>query len=321
MKLNWIICSSVVLLWCLASTGRGRTWTSYDGHTVEAEFAGIEGGYVLLKRTDGQVGRIRVERLSKEDQVYARSRQAPSLTARGVGPAVAAVVPAKTRGDPQVVAQMKPGGVLKRTAKGTTKMTYHLYTPTTFDASNPPPLIIAFSPSGSGPGILNSMKASAEKAGWLLIGCDKLKNGMKDEKLSARMEEEVIADIFASVPHDAARVYLAGFSGGAMRAYSLANTMPHPFAGIIAYGGWLGGAEYRKKTYTKYMAVAIINGKKDKGANMSAEGDRKALERRKCEVKMFPWAGGHGIAPRATTDAAMAWIQDDWTRRRSKKRP
>ena len=138
---------------------------------------------------------------------------------------------------------MTPGKVLKRTAEGPHEMTYYVYVPTTFTAAKPPPLLIVFSPSGSGSGMLGQVKDSAEKAGWLVVGCDKLKNsmeGIKEKEIDA-MEDEVLNDILLSIPCQTNRVYLGGMSGGAQRAYGISARRKEHFAGILAYGGWLGG--------------------------------------------------------------------------------
>ncbi len=214
---------------------------------------------------------------------------------------------------------MVPGEMFSRTAKGETGISYVVYVPTSFTAKEPPPVIIAFSPGGSGKGILNPMKESAEKAGWILIGSDKLRNGMKNDVLAHKMEDELLEDIFSKIPHDSRRIYLAGFSGGAMRAYGISARREERIAGIIAYGGWLGGKEHMDAPYCKYMAIAMANGVNDGGARAWTVRDTDALEERDCEVKHFLFPGEHGIAPADVTDDCIKWLERDWKRHGSKK--
>ena len=223
------------------------------------------------------------------------------------------------QGDPEVVAALQPGGLLSRTAAGDTGITYQVYVPGGFKAEAPPPVIIAFSPGGSGRQMVNAMKESAEKVGWLLVGCDKLKNSMPDERLERKMEDEVLADIFSKLPYQPKRIYFAGFSGGAMRSYELSARRKEKFAGIIAYGGWLGGRDNQRKPFCSGMAVALMNGEKDGAANSWAGSDTEVLKRRKCRVKPFSFPGGHGIAPAAVTDQAIAWLEEDWKKYGSKR--
>jgi len=229
------------------------------------------------------------------------------------------------QGSPAVVEQMTPGSVLKRTAEGPHAMLYHVYVPTTFTAAKPLPLAIVFSPSGSGSGMLGQIKASAEKAGWLVVGCDKLKNSMEKEgiknKEEEEMEDEVLNDIFLSIPCQTNRVYLGGMSGGALRAYWISSRRKESFAGILAYGGWLGGRDQQNKLKCcKGMAVAIMNGENDKNANEWVAGDSAALRRRTCRIKVFHFPGGHVVAPAEITDKAIAWMEEDWTKTGSKRK-
>ncbi|WP_111708890.1 sialate O-acetylesterase [Lutibacter citreus] len=210
----------------------------------------------------------------------------------------------------QGLKSLKPGSITRVKALGETNMIYNVYTPTTYTKSKLSPIIIAFSPAGNGTGILNQMKESAEKFGWILVGCDKLKNGMKDVALEEKMEDEVMNDILKNIPHDSNRIYLAGFSGGAMRAYGLATRRPEKYAGIVAYGGWLGGKDYRDKQYQEGMFVAIINGEKDKGANNWKDIDTKTLLKNNCIVKHFSHSGGHKIAPSKITSEVLSWFNN-----------
>jgi len=275
-----------------------RTWTSSGGDTVSAEFVADRAGFVELQTAEGKRFRIHVSELSEGDRAYVSERLA-------VRPGKAPGVPQKKTvrlGDPDTLAAMKPGKVLALTAAGETGISYHLYTPGNFSTNSIPPLVIAFSPGGSGMQMVKAMKASAEQAGWLLIGVD----------LELKMEDELLADIFKRVPHQLERICLAGFSGGAMRAYILSSRIEN-VAGIIAYGGWLGGKD-SDRDYCRKMAVAIVNGENDKGANAWVERDKDKLRNRDCEVKVFKFPGGHQIAPAEVSSAAIAWIEEQWRR-------
>jgi predicted esterase len=206
------------------------------------------------------------------------------------------------------VNQLKPGSVQKFKAIGSTNMMYHVYTPTSFSLSKKAPIIVSFSPGGRGDGMLAKLKVSAEKVGWILVGCDKLKNGMKDLEREKKMEDEVLNDIFKNIPHDKNQIYLAGFSGGAMRAYNITPWRKETFAGIIAYGGWLGGKNYQNIDFQDNLKVAMVNGWKDKGANHWNEIDKKTLLKHKATVKMFRHDGGHQVPSSDITDKVLAWF-------------
>ena len=98
-----------------------------------------------------------------------------------------------------------------------------------------------------------------------------------------------------------------------MRAYGITARREDPFAGILAYGGWLGGPEHQKKRYCRFMAVAMINGNKDDAANGWAVSDKQALLLRKCRVEIFTFPGGHPMpSDPEVSDRAIAWLQQEW---------
>jgi predicted esterase len=142
---------------------------------------------------------------------------------------------------------------------------------------------------------------------------------MPDEALETKMEDEVLDDIFKKLPHDRRRVYYAGFSGGAYRSYHLTARRTEPIAGIVAYGGWIGGEKFYKLPFRKGMAVAMVNGANDEAANSWANRDAPPLKKRNCEVKAFDFPGGHQLPPKETTEASLQWIDEEWTKQSLKK--
>jgi len=221
---------------------------------------------------------------------------------------------------PKTPGVIVPGRIHDYRAVGTTGITYHVYYPTSFDRASSLPIIIAFSPSGNGLSMVRKLGASVEQASWIIVGCDKLRNSRDKSQPWTQMEDEVLDDIYARISHNHDRIYLAGFSGGAMRAYGLASRRTERFAGILAYAGWLGGPRYQKKKYCPHMAVATVNGSKDKGANACQKGDMRALMRWDCHVKPFPFNGGHQMPRKGITNAAIRWLELDWKRHGSTKR-
>ncbi len=300
----------ILALTGLALAAEARTWTSLTGKQLEADFVSCELDRVTLKSPQGEPFSVSLAKLSPEDQAFIRSQESPGLPPETAASAPAAESGARPAG---LLGQMVPGETFTRTAAGKTAVNYHVRVPATFNPAQPPPLVIAFSPSGKGRFMLEAIGPSTDKAGWIAVGCDKLKNGIEDGQLEVQMEDEVLEDIYRSVPHDPRRIYLAGHSGGAMRAYGLAARRKEPFAGILAYGGWMGGKEFQQQTYCPNMAVAMVNGDQDKTAISWAPGDAKALENSQCRVKQFSFPGGHAMkAPPEITDQCLRWLQEDW---------
>ncbi len=203
-------------------------------------------------------------------------------------------------------AELKPGQTETFTAQGETKTTYHVYTPTTYQTNAP--MLVLFSPGGDGNGMVAAFKESVEAAGWIVVGCDKLSNGFEGNSLEHQVENELLDDILARIPHAAVRLFFGGFSGGAERAYHLSARRKEKIAGIIAMGGWLGGDEYRKLLYCQHMAVAMVNGKKDAAAASWVTKDSAVLRKRSCTIKLFQFEGGHAMPPEAIKKDVIAWL-------------
>lgn len=203
--------------------------------------------------------------------------------------------------------ELKPGQTLSRKTEGPQQTSYHIAVPDTFKPEKPPPLLLMFSPGGDGRGMMNQVRASANKVGWMVIGCDRLKNGMNgDEEIA--IQTEFLADVRKFIPYDPARLYYGGFSGGAMRGYHMTHEHKDRCAGILAFGGWLGMDDKITQPFQKKMAVAMVNGEGDKGALAYEDRDRGVLRHRNCDVKIFHFPGGHGVAPVEVIDEAIAWM-------------
>ena len=64
------------LTFCLVATCNAelRTWTAVNGKEVEAEFVSNEKGIVKLKLKSGKVFTVPLNKLSKEDQDFIKSK-------------------------------------------------------------------------------------------------------------------------------------------------------------------------------------------------------------------------------------------------------
>ena len=314
--------SILVLAVALCDWAVARTWTRTNGKTVEGEFVQAAAGTVLIKQDSGNTVRISLNQLSKEDQdfVKAQKEELQKEAASTNKPVLRGARAAKPSYGPPPKdgwQEWEPGKVYDKTTAGPASAGYHICIPTTFSATNPPPILFLFHPKGNGPEMVNAFKASAEKVGWTVVGIDKARNKMSLEEGGA-IAREVMDEVEKAVPFNDKRIYVGGFSGGATRAYYASYTCPEPIAGIIACGGWIGGRELYESRFRRNMAVAMINGKDDGGAGGWAGSDGEALSKRKCQVKVFTFEGGHQIAPAAVLDDVMKWMEEDWKTRGSK---
>lgn len=80
MKLRLVL--SVLVVFCLLSLrpALARTWTDSSGtHKVEAELVKLDGEIVHLKKADGTIIKVTLDRLCPDDQKFVRQQMATSL--------------------------------------------------------------------------------------------------------------------------------------------------------------------------------------------------------------------------------------------------
>lgn len=116
--------------------------------------------------------------------------------------------------------------------KSTNDQSYCLYMPTSYDINKALPVIYAFDPHGDGHIPVALLKNIAEKLQYIVIGSNNIRNGLSPDNLNYSLEQ-LLNDTKVKIAIDTTRIYLAGFSGGARVACSLAQSLPG-VKGVIA---------------------------------------------------------------------------------------
>jgi hypothetical protein len=174
----------------------------------------------------------------------------------------------------------------------------------------PPPALLLFHPGGKAARHVKSHMEAAEKSGILLVGCGQFRNSDGDLGVSAAFRErfgEVFPQILARVRLDPARLFLGGTSGGACRAYHYTVQFSHPWAGVYANGGWLGGIEEYDLPFPA-LRVAMVNGSLDTAANRWVDRDANVLRKRGGTIGVFAFEGGHQVPPPLSQFMAFEWL-------------
>jgi len=208
-----------------------------------------------------------------------------------------------------VFAQFQPGTTNHFFAEGDTGASYLAYFPTSYDPSNPPPMMVYFDPAAWAEFGLEKLKPSCEAAGWVLV-CPYVLN---NDNLfhTRRVESEVLWDARRRIPHNRSRVYLAGLSGGAWRANRIAHELPGEFAGVLSFGGWIGWYDEINR-FPDRLAVCTVNGVGDPSKVQQEPVDEWYYTQTLVRVRHVYWHGGHDIAPPGTVDVALAWFDADY---------
>ena len=101
------------------------------------------------------------------------------------------------------------------------QLTYCLYLPSTYDPDKNWPVIYAFDSQGSGKLPVVLMKEQAEKLGFILVGSNNSRNGLRPAEID-HIIKMLLDDTKNKLAIDAQRIYTAGFSGGARVACNIA---------------------------------------------------------------------------------------------------
>jgi hypothetical protein len=113
--------------------------------------------------------------------------------------------------------------------------TFALYLPTSYTPERTWPILYVFDPAGRGPLAVELFRAAAERYGYVVVGSNNSRNGLRPEVL-ARVVGTLWKDTRARLSIDDRRIYAAGFSGGARVANRLASSCGGCVAGVISCG-------------------------------------------------------------------------------------
>ncbi len=194
--------------------------------------------------------------------------------------------------------------------KGEYAADFYVYTPSQSSETNALPLMILFHPSGKGARYVKRFMDVAESLGMIVVSSDAFRNtgavwNEKDDAMLACFKE-LLPVLEATVPHDPARLYMGGSSGGAQRAYHFSAMVERPWAGIFANGGWIGGPALYDLPFPE-MRVAMVNGHRD-AANAWIQRDTAVLEQAGSAVNVFAFEGGHQVPPPEIQFKALEWL-------------
>ena len=237
---------------------------------------------------------------------------APAIPALAAGPSLAALPP------PTPLASSDTRSGVLSLAGGA-----YAYLPKGRGGAPSPVLVALHGAGGQASQVLESFRQQADANGIVLLIPQSAK-GTWDmiEDLKSRLGLELnvqprygkdlkaldtaLADLFARVAVDPARVGIMGFSDGATYALSVGTANPQLFKRIIAFSP--GPAFLGKSASDQY--VFISHGENDRVLPFAtARGHVSKLRVKKVPVEFERFDGGHEV-PKAIKEKAMAFFRD-----------
>jgi pimeloyl-ACP methyl ester carboxylesterase len=179
--------------------------------------------------------------------------------------------------------------------------TYTVLLPLNYTNERKWPVIFAFDSHGDGHLPLKRMREPASQLGFILVGSENFRNGVANiQEIAAAMFE----DAMNRFSIDEKRVYLAGFSGGARAAGSIALTTKG-IRGIILAGA--GQTGFRPETKSSGLVVYGIAGLGDFNMSELQSMDKELTTLDMAHsISFFP--GKHEWPPVEEFKKALLWL-------------
>ena len=204
------------------------------------------------------------------------------------------------------------GGTLEhKVTSGSYPTDLYIYRPSSITSGSLAPVMILFHPGGKAARYCLRHAEAAEASGMVLIACSHFRNTNDDFELESTMLErfrEIFPQILQQQNVDPEQIFMGGTSGGAWRAYHYSAWVKHPWAGVYANVGWMGGGKYHKLPYPSNMRVIMINGSEDKGANRTVQVVTDILEAKNNKVGLIVFEGGHQVPPVESQLKGFNWL-------------
>ena len=182
---------------------------------------------------------------------------------------------------------------------------YALYLPAAYAPERKWPLLICFDPLARGKLPVERFRKAAEEYGLILVGSNNSRNGLDGAALS-KYVSSLWADAHERFNIDDARVYAAGFSGGARLATGFAANCRGCIAGVFASGaGFSSGS-----VPTQPLPFALFGAVGFDDFNFGELRElQKALDATGTPSVFETFDGGHEWPPEDVCEKALAWFR------------
>ena len=183
------------------------------------------------------------------------------------------------------------------------KQTYALYLPSSISPKRTWPIIYVFDPGARGQLAVETVRAAAEKFGYIVAASNNSRNGPLGGTNEAA--QAVWRDTHIKLPIDEQRRYAAGMSGGARVATGIALNCKGCLAGVIANAATFPGPDAPPPNMKFAYFAAVGNADFNFPEFFRL---RKKFEDAHAHYKIRVFEGEHGWAPADVWDEALLWM-------------
>ena len=188
---------------------------------------------------------------------------------------------------------------------------YAVYLPTGIKSYVPRPVIMGFSPSGSGSDVINIWKEAAEECNCIIIASNKVRNGMDIKNELDFIKEDLTNHFAEEYPIDLSKVVAVGSSGGGMASHMFSFFHPETVAAVISNVGYIHEKTLsQSKIYPQNKICVFLAGTTDYNYKLMKE-DLKFLEKHNWTCKWIEFVGGHVMAPQENRKEALKFVLEE----------
>lgn len=277
---------------CAQANSDMRKWTFANGSKMDAELLSLDEqtGEFELRKEDKTILKFQRNELSLTDKAWLLEWL-------------------EFREEKEALVEKLGGKVVRYVGMGKFNTEYSVYHPSGSTPVGKLPMMILFHPGGNGHREIFRYVEAGEAVKMTIVSCETFQNTQGDSKWELELLErfkELLPQIETSVPHDPAKLFMGGISGGGWRAYHYSAQVSRPWAGIFANCSWVGDAKYWDLPYPK-MRVAMVDGDKDYGRH-TLEKDMEVIGRSGSAISVQVFEGGHQVAPPSVMTKSFRWL-------------
>ncbi|MFK7910062.1 MAG: SHD1 domain-containing protein [Akkermansiaceae bacterium] len=263
-----------------------RDWKAKSGHTVKASAIKVEDGKVHLKKSNGKVIRVPLDKLSPADQTLLKEHFKISDEATVESGSSAKAAEGLPHPLGEVSGPVDAGG----------GSTYFVYLPKSLKQDRKAPLLFYTNAGGGNKNHISSLSEYAEAFGWVLAVSVQSKN--KDGwELNTKNCKNCLEHILTNLPVDKDRLHYTGNSGGGAQAF--VNTTIKSAYGVMPNIGYIP-----QQTNERTTVIYGLGGGNDYNRYLTAH----AADKYKKNGFHRMTKHGHGSAPHDHRGDGMFWM-------------
>ena len=181
---------------------------------------------------------------------------------------------------------------------------YALFLPEGYRASVPVPALFVFDPAARGALGVHTFKEAAGSRGWIVIGSNASRNGPYEKNFE--QASRLFSDVLSRFSVDPDQIYVAGFSGGARLASTLA-VLSDEIRGVVACGAAFSPNAGQMPLPGATFAFAGIAGTRDMNYQELWKADQW-LDRVGLAHRTYFYDGVHSWPPKPHLQRAIHWL-------------